>query len=95
MDESGLPWDESNPHNQRNGKPIYNVKSKINRNPVCLILITDCAEFPQGSGCVFVFSASHSICPEGLNSVDVLNDLSYSVGRNSILFLAVLFHNSK
>ena len=62
---------------------------------MCFILITDCAEFPQGSCCVSVFRASHSVGPEALNSVDVLDDLSYGLGRNGILFFTVLFHNSK
>ena len=43
---SGLPWGESNPHHKRNSQPIDNVKSEINRYSVCLILITDGAEFP-------------------------------------------------
>ena len=92
---SGLPWEESNPHHKRNGQPMDNVKSEINRYSVCLILITDGAEFPQDICCISVFNTTHSIRTEGPDSVNVLNDLSYGFRCNGILLLAVLFHNSK
>ena len=62
---------------------------------MCLILITDGAEFPQDICCISVFNTAHSIGTEGPDSVNVLNDLSYGFRCNGILLLAVLFHNSK